>query len=417
VRPFASLAFGGVLLLAAAPSAGLEVSAPAEPRSETPMPLVEVRGQAGARPPAGHDVVIAIDLSDSTTAPSGEDLDGDGAGGRSDPARLAAIAQEAGRDSPVVKRLAEVDLEDSVLFAELAAAEILIRRLDPRVFRVGIVAFSNDARIVAPVGARPEVLQRALDSLRRDFWRDLGGTNFAAAIQTSLSALRPDPAPGAPRPGGEAPATGAIGAREADIVLLSDGAPTLPPHGSRPARFSIEAAQDAALLGVRVYPFALGREAESALDVYRAMAAVSGGRFERVDSPGDAIPRLRSVDLADLAELRIENASTGESARAVRTFPDGQFDGFVALQPGPNRIRFTATSVDGSRSEAERVVVYRPEAAQGPEAERIRADQQALLVELRRRTREVELWAEIERGRSLQLRELELEPLGPGSAQ
>jgi hypothetical protein len=45
-----------------------------------------------------------------------------------------------------------------------------------------------------------------------------------------------------------------------------------------------------------------------------------------------------------------------------------------------------------------------------PEAQR--AEQRALLDELRRRTAEVELWAEIERGRAVQLRELELEADG-----
>jgi hypothetical protein len=388
-------------LAAAAPASALDVDAPAAAESESRLPLLEMRGQAGARPARGQDVVIAIDLSDSTTASSGHDLDGDGPEGRTSPERLAAISRAAGADAAVVKPLAELDLEDSVLFAELLAAEALIDRLDPRTFRVGIVAFSDDARVVAPLGSRPAALRKAIDSLRRDFWRDLRGTNFGAALSVSLGELRP---------AAEGTAAGAAAppARDRTILLLSDGAPTRPVHGSRAQQASIEAAQDAALAGVRVYTFAIGSEAEEALDVYRAMAATSGGRFERIERPADAIARLRRVDLADLAELRIENLTNGQPARAVRTFPDGRFDAFVPLERGRNELRVTAVSEGGSRTSLERFVTYVAEGPGGPDAATLAAQQRALLDELRRRTREMELWAEVEKGRSVQIRELEI---------
>jgi hypothetical protein len=395
--------------LAAAPASagGLELSAPAAAESESPLPLLEVRGHAGARPPRGQDVVIAIDVSDSSTASSGHDLDGDGPGGRTSPELLREIAARV-PDRALLVPLADLDLEDSVLYAELAAAEALIARLDPRSFRVGLVAFSDEAKLIAPLGTRPAELRRALEGLRRDFWRYLRGTNFAEAIAVSQRALEPPPETGVPGPAGAAHAAPAD-TRERSILLLSDGEPTLPVHGNRPQQFSIEAAQDAALAGIRIYPFALGSEAEPALDVYRALAAISGGRFERIERPADAIARLRRVDLADLAELRIENLTSGQPGRALRTFPDGSFDAFVPLEAGPNRLRVTAVAGDGSSESAERVVHYRP----GEETGALRAERAALLEELRRRTREVELWAEIERGRSFQVRELELEPAGP----
>lgn len=380
---------------------GLEISAPAAAESESALPLIEVRGFAGARAPVGHDVIIAIDVSDSTTRPSGQDLDGDGEGGRTSPALLEEIAARAS-DRAVVVPLRSLDLEDSVLYAELAAAEALIRRLDPRTFRVGLVAFSDQARVIAPLGSRPEALRGALDALRRDFWRDLRGTNFAEAIRVSREELERPASVAAAR--GEGVGGAAPVARERSILLLSDGAPTLPVHGDRPARYSIEAAQDAALAGIRIYPFALGREPEGALDVYRALAAITGGRFEQTPRPADAIARLRAVDLAGLAELRIENLTTGEPARAVRVFPDGSFDAFVPLAEGPNRLRVTARAGDGSSASLERMVHRRA----APETDALRAQQEALLEELRRRTREVELWAEIDRGRSFQVRELEL---------
>jgi hypothetical protein len=398
-------------LASAAPAAadgGLEILAPAAVESESRLPLLEVRGRAGARAPRSHDVVIAIDLSDSSTASSGHDLDGDGPGGRTSPERLRELASR-GADRALLARLSELDLEDSVLYAELAAAEVLIGRLDPGRFRVGLVAFSDGARVVAPLGSRRETLRGALDGLRREFWRDLRGTNFSEAIRVAREELAPPAANGTPGPQGAAEAAAAI--RERSILLLSDGEPTLPVHGDRPRQFSIEAAQDAALADIRIYPFALGAEAEGALDVYRALAAITGGRFERIERPGDAIARLRRVDLADLAELRVENRTSGQVARALRVFPDGSFDAFVPLETGPNRLQVTAVAGDGSSASLERLVHYRPEA----ETNALRAELQSLLDELRRRTREVELWAEIDRGRSVPVRELQLdvEPPAP----
>ena len=175
----------------------------------------------------------------------------------------------------------------------------------------------------------------------------------------------------------------------------------------------MHAAQDAAVEGVRVYTFALGSEAESALDIYQAMAATSGGRFERIERPGDAIGRLRRVDLADLAEVRVENRTNGQAGRALRTFPDGSFDAFVPLDPGENRVRVSAVSRDGSEVALERRVHYRPPAPGAADTDALRAQQEALLSELRRRTREVELWAEVERGRTVQVRELQLDAASP----
>jgi hypothetical protein len=400
-------AFAGAALLAAAAGAHaadfrVELEAPAAEQSESALGLLEVRGHGGAGGARAHDVVIAIDVSDSSTASSGIDLDGDGAAGRTSDALLAAL-RAPGADPALARRLAELDLEDSVLFAELVAAETLVSRLDPAAFRVGLVAFSDRARVVAPLGTRHEDLRRALAALRTDFWRDLRGTNFEAAIRAGVGELLPaeDAAePAAPRR--SAPS------RERSLLLLSDGVPTLPPHGDRPAQFAIEAAQDAALAGVRIYPYALGPEAEAGLDLFKAIAATTGGRFERLARPADAIARLRRVDLANLASVEIVNETSGQPARALRTFPDGSFDGFVPLAPGPNRLRVSAVSGGGARASVHRDVRYAPPAG-GAVPEALAAEQRRLLAELRRRTAEVELWAEVERGRTIQLRELELD--------
>jgi hypothetical protein len=415
----ARIAASAVLLAACAAGGAraqgfLELDAPSAAETESPLPLFEVKGHAGARATRGHDVIIAIDVSDSTTASSGRDLDGDGPAGRTDPALWRDVAARV-PDPALLKPLAELDLDDSVLFAELAAAGALVERVDPRSLRIGIVVFSDHARVAAPLGSRRERLRAVLDDLRRGgFWSELKGTNFAEAIHASLAELRPPPPPVDPDADPkDAPPPRPPPAREASILLLSDGTPTRPVHGTRAQQFSVEAAQDAAVAGVRVYPFALGTEAEPALEIYAALAAVTGGRFERIDRPGDAVARLRTVDLADLSSLAVENATSGQAGRALRVFPDGAFDAFVPLEPGPNRLRVTAVAADGARAAVERTVVYRPGAA-GDAA--LDAQQRALLDELRRRTREVELWAEIERGRSFQVKELELD-MEPGGGQ
>jgi hypothetical protein len=390
----------------------LELEAPAAAESESRLPLLEVRGHAGARATRGHDVVIAIDVSDSTTKSSGRDLDGDGPGGRTEPAIWRDVAASV-PDPALLQTLADVDLDDSVLFAELAAAAALVERADPRSLRIGIVVFSDEAHVAAPLGSRRDRLRSVLDSIRRGgFWKELKGTNFAEAIHVSLAELRPPPPPdpdakkgkSAPPPRPPAPE------REASILLLSDGEPTRPVHGQRAQQFSVEAAQDAALAGVRIYTFALGSEAAPALEIYEALAATTGGRFERIDRPGDAVARLRTVDLADLSSLTVENATSGQAGRALRVFPDGAFDAFLPLEPGPNRVRVRAVAADGASGTVERTVVYRPGAPADPDRAALETQQRALLDELRRRTREVELWAEIERGRAFQTKEIELAP-------
>lgn len=427
--------FGAALLAAAlaalparAGGAWIEVESPAA-NALSPLELIEVRGHAGARAPQGHDIVIVVDLSDSVTASCGFDLDGDGLDGRSSRHVLDWIASQPGADPVLVKRLSELDLEDSVLFAELAAADHLIARLE-RGVRVGMVAFSDRARVVAPLSARPEELRRAVDALRRDFWRDLQGTNFHAAITAALGLLVPPEEEAAPLRSGrgllrrlgllrEAPPPAPRAApkplRERSILLLSDGVPTLPVHDQRARTASIEAARLAAAAGVRVYSFALGPEAEAGLDVYREIAGTTGGRFERIERPGDAIARLRRVDLADLSEVRVENLASGGLGRAVRTFPDGSFDALVLLVPGRNALRITVRSTDGGEASAERVVTFVRDAPE-LDAEALAEQRRALLTELRRRTREMELWAEVERGRTHQLRQLEIRGEGAGTS-
>ncbi|RIL01386.1 MAG: hypothetical protein DCC71_17945, partial [Proteobacteria bacterium] len=380
-------------------SAALRIDAPPA-QSSVSLPLVEVRGQAAARPLAAHDLVLVLDVSESSLLPSGWDVDGDGARGGTDPDWLAQLAARPEVPPDLIARLREQDFDDSVLAAELAASRALLARLEPGArYRVGIVVFSDTARVAAPLGASREALADALAAVRDGFHRDLRGTNFGDAIGAAQLLLQPE-TPGQP--------SGPPSGRDQSILLLSDGTPTLPPHGDRARQHALYAASAAAAADVRVFTFELSRDAATR-GVLGEIAQRSGGRFERLERPGDAIARLRRTDLAGLEELRIVNATTGAPARAVRTFPDGSFDALVELAPGANRIRVEVRTTTGGRAAGERVVV-RSAPAGAPDGAR------ALLEELRRRTQETALWAEMERERRAPKGELEIRVEPPSGA-
>lgn len=380
--------------VAAEETARLRIDAPATRETTVSAPLVEVRGQAAARALGAHDLVLVLDLSESSLLPSGWDVDGDGPQGRTDPALLERLTLRPEFPPNLVARLGEADFDDSVLAATLAAARALITRLESGGgrHRIGIVIFSDRARVVAELGASRAALDSALDEIRDTFYRELRGTNFGDAIGAAQLVLQPESATGR---------TGPPAGRDQSILLLSDGTPTLPPHGDRARQHALYAASAAATAGIRVFSFELSREAGEA-GVLEEIAARSGGHFERLERPGDAIARLRRTDLAGLEELQITNTTTGARARALRTFPDGSFDAFVELAPGANQIRIDVRTTNGRTAAAERIVTRTLD--EGDDA----GTRRALLEELRRRTRETEIWAQMERERRAPKLDLEL---------
>jgi hypothetical protein len=398
-----------LLALAPAPAAAqlgdlygrvwLRVAEPAGPEARVELPLVEVSGEAGARGLRGEDVVIVVDLSDSTLEPCGIDLDGDGEGGTTSPGMVDWLRRQPDVRESLMDRVERQDFDDSVLMAELAAAHSIVAQADPRAFRVGIVAFSAHAWLAAPVGSSREELVDALDHLRWNFFYDLGRTDFAAAVRAATQAL---PA----RPAAQA---GSDEERRRSILFLSDGAASGDLTPWELEESVLAAARAAADEGARVFAFALGPEAEQELDVYRGMAELSGGRFEKLDRPTQAASRLRAVDFAEVTELAVENLTTGAPARALRSFPDGSFDALVELTPGPNRLRFSARAKSGSSEAAERVVTYeRPATLAAGDEEAERRQLVELAEQLRERTAETRLMRDMARRAPVQRREIEL---------
>jgi len=321
------------------------------------VPLVEVSGRGLVGFPDPYDLVVAIDLSESTLLPSGMDVDGDGTLGRV-PARPGR--KLAGRWS--------TDPDDNVAHAELLGTALLLERLRAKAARVGILTFAGGHRLRAPVGSP----QEALSSLRRIRVRlDRSGTDVARAIRAGVRALLK--APEQER-----------GGRQRILVLLTDGHPTRPRPAIFARRAAIRAAHYAADHGVRIFPFLIGAEALARGKLFAEMAQLTDGKLHRAQTPDEFAHVLLSLDSTSIDHVRIRNRTSGATARAFRSFPDGAFDGLVPLVPGENELEVTTQTTDGALHVLRRTVFFDPASAAS------RSDL-ALAKSLRDRTLETEL--------------------------
>jgi hypothetical protein len=382
-------------LLCALPAAAepervwLELRRPAEGFVQrTPLPLLELRGMAGAGASLYHDLVIAIDLSVSTRLPSGVDVDGDGLVGKSD-----AEVREDNWGSAAPEMLCD-DPGDTIAAAEIAATRRLLEIVDPEITRVALVAFGDQGHLEAPLGSSRAELGATLARLSaRAGW--YGGTHYGDALRTARDELV-----SAPRHGRE---------RRRTVLFLSDGFPSMPiPPPGRPREEALAAAREVAQATARLDVFALGPEARKGEDVLLEMAAISAGALTLLERPGDVLFHLPAVELSDIVDLRLENVTAAKPGRAVRLFPDGSFDGFVPLERGANRLRVTAISAKGGRATLERSVLYDPDSARDGD---LALEVERLRQLVRDRTIEVELAAEMKRkARAARERSLEIAP-------
>jgi hypothetical protein len=316
----------------------LEVERPYSGWVELGMnPLVEVRGAAGSIGRGVLDLVVILDVSRSTAAGSGADVNRDG--------HVGGIGWRHRRDLRSFLRHPQrsSDPGDSILHAETEAVRRLLRRLDLTRTRVGIVTLRERAQVRASLGSREGLLLQALDVLETE--APEGRTNYAQAIRVAVDVLHEaSPAPRAER--------------ELGVILLSDGRPTVPAPDERAAREAVLAAEAAYRQGVRIYTVALG-VAESEAVALGNIAAATQGRFVALGEPGDILDALPYLDLRGLANVIVENRTTGKRARALRVWADGSFDGFVELRPGKNQLSFRARGAEGAQMSEERFVYYR----------------------------------------------------------
>jgi len=349
-------------------TAHLEVAAPPVVRG---VEAVELSGRGGRWEAAFHDVLIAVDESESTLIATGRDIDGDGRVGRN---------RVWDRHVPSIEGLVQFkasgDPGDAVVSAEVVAARRLIAQLDPETMRVGLVSFAGTAWVDAPLGD-PAAVMRQLDVYTAGYHDD--GTSIAAALRAAFTELnaRRD----------------LERARHRAILLLSDGQPTFPTRDEGIAE-ALEAADRLAAYGVPVHTFALGPQALAQLALYREIAARTGGRFVPVEHPAEVVSLLRSVRLTGLDRVEIRNLTTRARAHGFRLEPDGSFRATLPVARGANLVEVTA-EIEGREplSVRRQIMVYEgaptldalaPEPAETPEqkAERERRERRSLKIQV-----------------------------------
>ena len=298
------------------------------------------------------DVVFVLDVSSSTRAPSGADVNGNGvvgAGPTSDPSDLFSLGT--------------TDPGDSILAAEVAAVRRLVVRLDPRYTRVSLVTFAgtmlpggflDDDQAVTELALTMdyEDLQRALDRvLARGA---AGATNMAAGVDQATRELL-----------GLRGAFSKVDPRSQKIVVfLTDGVPTLPFPGddARNTRSVREAAARARKAGARVFPYGIGAEALAGplalVDLARATDAI----FTPVRDPARLSDIFADVEFADIASIDARNVTLDAPAHAVEVGPDGSFGAWLPLAPGRNIVEVTAHASDGRTAKQRITLQYAPDA-------------------------------------------------------
>jgi tetratricopeptide (TPR) repeat protein len=337
---------------------------------------VVARGQGGLWESALQDVIIAIDESPSTFMPTGTDLDGDGEVGKPLGASLLLPIQ------------ASTDPEDAVIHAELLAARALIRQLDPLTTRVGILTFSDESAVLAPLGTPDEALAW-LDEY--EVRAQPGRTSLAAALDGSLEAFF-EFREGEVR-------------RQRTVLLLSDGQPTHPSE-TLGKLHALAAAAKLGDAGIPVQAFALGKTAIEDPDFFRGLAERTGGRYVPVENPADVVSEFANIRFTGLKDVQIESSPIGQPGRAVRVFPNGSFDGYVPLAEGKNRITITGVMEGGEKLSATRTVYYERPKSPSP-ADELAAEE--LRETLQDRKVEIELLAEMRRAGPPQMRKLTVE--------
>jgi len=296
------------------------------------------------------DVILVLDTSGSTSEASGADINGNGI---------------LGKDRWGI--LNSTDPGDSVLAAEIAAAQQIVRGLDPRNTRVGIITFAGHSENIRDpygrggtivIGGSPGAAAITEEALTTDFARvekalrhvmergPSGGTNMGAGLRQAIRELKgfrgglstPDPE------------------SEKVVLFFTDGEPTAPydPGDIRSnTRSVLRAAEAAARAQIRIHSFAIGSKALKRPVAAVEMASRTGGYFTPVREPGDLKEVIESVSFANIEAIEVVNLTTGEAATELRIQADGSYGALVPVRTGLNRIRVLARASDGSETTAE----------------------------------------------------------------
>ncbi|HEX9146338.1 MAG TPA: VWA domain-containing protein, partial [Candidatus Binatia bacterium] len=312
--------------------------------------LVSGKVASQAARSANVDIFLIVDVSGSTALYAGVDM-GDLAQlpdnmGSSGFGRPQISIGGFGLGQPLMR-----NLRNSVLAAEVAAARRLLLQLNSQSTRVGVLTFSEGAKIVQPLTNDFERVRRALDDILRA--GPYGGTNMVEGIRTGISELM------------------GFGTSEKkpDAIkvefLLTDGFPTLPIGGSRRVTqedtdLAINAARLAGKAGIKVHVFALGEEALSYPRAAVGIAKESGGTYTPISRPADVLAVVENISVVGVDYVQIVNQTLGQKATQLRLAADGFFSSAVPVAEGRNQIDVFARASDGSNARDSIVVFYQP---------------------------------------------------------
>lgn len=389
-----ALAAFALPLAARADAVSIRVDSPAAGSVvESELHMAELSGLASAQGEGGrgYDVMIVLDVSQSTRSASGADVNENGVVGE-DP-HLGLFAPGEYPDD-----VYSTDPEDTILHAEVKAARTLLDGLDPARVRVGLVTFSGEVDPVTGMQRRPDQKDATLQvplthdfaQLRAALVRVLergphGATNFAAGLRLATQELAGlSGATSSPR----------SGARPV-ILFLTDGVPSFPSGlatVSDPGDLeaAVSAARVAQAAGIRINTYAVGPDALAKPKAATEVARVTLGTYTPVLEPGAIVAALQAVSFANVEDVGVVNLTTKESSPDVRLNPDGSFQAFVPVREGRNRVLVNALASDGSEANLELEFEFRV-------AEKKGLEKQAELARLRKLNDELIRHLEAER--------------------
>jgi hypothetical protein len=280
---------------------------------------------------------------------------------------------------------------NSILAAEVAAARRLLLQLNPETTRVGVLTFSETAKLTQPLTHDFEQVRRVLTDILRA--GPYGGTNMVEGIRMATtelfglgtSAKRPD----------------AIKVQ----FLLTDGFPSLPIGAGKRAApedtdLAIGAARVAGKAGIKVHVFALGEEALSYPRAALGIAKESGGTYTPVVRPVDVLAVLDNISIVGVDFVQVVNQTSGQKATHLRLAADGFFSSAVPVVEGRNVIEVLARASDGSNGRASTTIFYESGTRKSLELEVFLEKEKKLQLEVDRLGRSsAEIQREVERNR------------------
>lgn len=343
------------------------------------------------------DIIFVVDVSGSTANYAGVDF--------GDSADLPAPAGPLGSGRPQIRIFGGGfgmggppirNLRNSILAAEVAAARRLLSQLSAQTTRVGLIAFSENARLLQPLTHDFQQVRQALEGVLMA--GPYGGTNMVEGIRLAIKEL----------------AGLGLSERRDDAVrvqfLLTDGYPTLPiGEGKRvtpeDTNFAVNAARISGKAGIKVHVFALGEEALSYPAAAVGIARESGGIFTPVARAADILSVLENVSVVGVDYVEAVNMTTGQRASHLRLAADGFFSVVVPMTEGLNRIQVLARASDGASGRDSISVYYQPGDQRSLGLEVFLEKERSLKLEVERlgKDRE-EIQKEIERSREDSLR-------------